>query len=272
MKRGILWAGRAAASGEEYLKRLGGYLLWYFPANQTMEILTDYREYFAQEEPAQGLSRWGTPEQALFSLLAENAGAKGYFYKRIVFWGALLLFSFLCLWRGGRGLLFAGLLLPPSLFGFIRGWGRLQLQRRFFPQERLGKRDLLACLPAAAAVFLLEVQMQLICRYADRLPVFIGNIPIGRLLSGECLLLGLLFFCLALWQLWRALTHSVNCLSGVFHALGALLFILGVREVLCSLTSSQGLSALMLLPLLHYGIGAGFALALTGLIRRGKRA
>lgn len=276
MKKRMGWARRPVSSGEEYLKRLGCLLIWYFPAGQTTEILADYQEYFSlegEDKISESLERWGTPEEALQTLLAENPGARGYFYRGAALWGALLLFSVFCLFYGGGGLLFAMLLLPPSLFGLVHGWGRVQLQRRFFPRrEKAGKAVFLFHALAAAAVLLLELQMQLICRYADRLPLVVWDIPIGPLLNGECVLLELLVFCLALLMLLRALTRSVGYLAGVFHALGALAFIRWVQELLHSLTSPEQLGTLMLFPLFYYGLGLGFALLAAGLIKMGKRA
>lgn len=254
---------RPVPSGQEYLRRLGKYLALYLPAGQALDILDDYQQYFLLEKgtPAESMQRWGTPEQALYILLAENPEAKGRFIRRAFFWGLFLLLSILAAAYGRPGLFSALLLMPVCLLGLIRARGQLQVERRF-PLQVAGKKPVFALhvlLPAA--ILALEAQMQGMVRNMERLPPYIGKFPIGRVIDGECAAIGLLAFCLLIWMLLCASALSVRYMGGVWHALGALLFTVDMRGCLrCFSGTPETGTMLFLFPLLYYILGVFFAL------------
>lgn len=265
--------GRAAPSKREYLYQLGRYLLFYFPEDQALDILGDYQEYFSREglPPEESIRRWGTPEQALSSLLGENPGARGYGYRHGAFWGAFLLLALLCGAFLENGLLFSLLLLPLGLLGLSRAPACRRLEQRLAPPPPAGKRGYLAHGLAAAAVVVLEAGAQGLLRQGPAFPAEIGGIPAGRLLSAGCLLLAVSMGLLLFWMLWRALSHSIRYLAGACHALGALAFMLGLRSMLFQLASPASAGRALFGVLLYYGIGLLLALLLWGWMRPKRR-
>ncbi len=84
-------------SEQEYLFRLGRNLLLYFPAEQVMEILTDYKEYFhsgsEKRTVKEIIEQWGDPSEVTQDLLKEHPQARLYAAKWTLLWGAVLIFS-----------------------------------------------------------------------------------------------------------------------------------------------------------------------------------
>lgn len=84
-------------SEQEYLFRLGRNLLFYFPAEQVMEILADYKEYFhsgsEKRTVEENIKQWGTPVEVTQALLKEYPQARRYAAKWTLLWGAVLIFS-----------------------------------------------------------------------------------------------------------------------------------------------------------------------------------
>ena len=266
-------ARRTVSSGRDYLYRLGRYLLLYFPEGQAVDILTDYQDYFLQEAlpPEESLRRWGTPEQALSSLLAENPGARRYGRRHLALWGAFLLLVLMGAGLSGNGPLFALLLLPPGLLGITRAFALGRLERRLPPPPPVGRGVYLAHALAAAAAVLLEAGMQWLLRLAPALPAAAGGIPAGRLLSAGCLMLAILAGLLLFWMLWRMLADSVCYLAGACHALGVCAAALSMRGMLYRLASLETARMAALGVLGYYGTGLLLALLCWGWMKAGRR-
>lgn len=79
---------------QEYLHKLGKYLLLFFPANQVLEILGDYQEYISEEEEKAAMEQqWGTPGQLMVehSLSIKSGSPKGIFLLYLFLTAVLVL-------------------------------------------------------------------------------------------------------------------------------------------------------------------------------------
>ena len=131
--------GKSPLTRQKWLEDLGRRLVWYFPAAQVKEILTDYQEQFDAgrehgKTDAEIIQALGTPEEAAALLLEEEPSARMDRLRQTVLWAAALglccAFLWVCvldstslrlLWAS----VFLGLpLTATALFLLIRGPAR----------------------------------------------------------------------------------------------------------------------------------------------------
>ncbi|MCI8453337.1 MAG: hypothetical protein HFE84_01790 [Lachnospiraceae bacterium] len=258
-----------------YLRRLGKFLLLFFPVRQAWEILTDYEGYFLlEEEPAEALiRRWGTPDKVLRTLLEENPEAMRYFWKRAALWMALLVTICACAVSTQNGIFAAQVLIPPACLVFLHGREQAKVEGAF-PQKEAGKRwAVAACGLIFLLVAIIEAQMQYLLKHIETIPPNIGGIHVGRLLDRELIVCEALVLGLAVWMAKQAVTASVLYLAGSAHAMGALLFLMEVHSYLRSMDISVlgAWNRVFLFPVLYYGIGAGVSLGIWTFLRTGRR-
>lgn len=264
------------------LNRLGNYLLQYFPLNQVLEILEDYREYLSLGKE-RGSSEKLTeeledPKAIARELLNETpAGLRRFWTWTLGFGTLAALALYLCIsplsfrlpYMSARFPL--AVLLSLSLFSLFHGRARAVLERRFSISPPLGKAFWFLQLLIPAVTFLTEALMQwLLTLPVGNVPVMIGKWPVG-IVTDFVLCLFLFLLCLLfLWILFQTLTRSVRYYSGAVHTLGGILFLLDIRAFLHSMNPDRHVDVLhreLLLPLWLYGAAALLALLFAFFLR-----
>lgn len=233
------WKTKPALTRQAWLKELGQRLVWYFPAAQVKEILSDYGEQFDEghdrsKTEAEIIQALGTPAEAAALLLEEEPSAQMDGLRQTVLWGAALglccTFLWVCLMGStSLGLLwtcvFLGLPLTASaLFLLIRGPARTAV-------------DGLHGGVSPAAVWVVPAALTLAIT-AEKAVLYIVSIRVFSKLSseeldhiGRSLRYGnglfwagimLVLALLALWLLYRSASASIRYFPGVIHTFGAI--------------------------------------------------
>ena len=270
---------KPAHTRQSWLDRLCRGLVWYFPACQVREILSDYQDQFqagqnwgkSEEEIIGAL---GTPAEAIAQLLEEEPVARAFRWRKSALWGALLAVCFAFLWVGvlEGGLLplcSAGscLFIPAAsaaLFLLLRGPARVSLEERFPPERRASPLPVF-CLPLAAVVLFEAVEQILIAVYArpDSPPLPAAE-NIGLINAYLILAAAAAMALLIAWMLYRIVSVSIRYFPGIPHAAGALgttFFSYASFHSLSVADTPLSLSPDLLLCLLPYCAGLATALA-----------
>lgn len=248
---------------QEYLHKLGKYLLLFLPANQVLEILGDYQEYISEEEEKASMEQqWGTPGQVGKVLLEENPQAKRYFCQWLAIWTLVLVLTFL--WTVSvRQDMFAGLILVPVFaFGFLHGPGQLMVEHSLSIKAGSPKGTFLLYLFLTAVLVLLEIEIQCIVKHVGEMPAFVGGIPTGTAIDIQYAFFQLVLVLLMIWMAGRAATVSIGYLLDVGYPWGVMLFIAYVRNCLHRMMITEKVGTEFLFPVLYGGIGLAMAMAL----------
>ena len=280
------WKKKTAQTRQAWLDELGRRLVWYFPANQVKDILSDYREQFdaghehckTESEMIQGL---GTPAEAAALLVEEEPSAKLGCLRHSILWGAALavccFFLWVCLSTVSYGLFWIGVVFfipfaASMLFRLVRGPARVALAE-YIPSEKRASPALVYCLPAALTLVCLAERVllwlysgHLVSRHQanqiteeafERTGSVIrnGNVLflLGLLILLALLLAGMVFLCVK---------ASIGYFPGVIHifgTLGTVYFTLTYYSAMNLETWGPVLDTLF--SLLPYGVGLATALA-----------
>ena len=279
------------SSRRDWLHRLGHSLLGWFPAEQALEVLEDYREQFelglergrSEGELLLSLDR---PEEVVRDLVKEDWKAKRY-HRKCLWWSAplavgawLLLelakafeFGFgglrwlFCVWDENWKLVtFALALSAVSGFALIHGRGRAALEKRFPAEKKPGLWLWLLPLVLTAAMsgwalWILQEPAELWRVQPFGWPLYVVSI--------EMSVLGMT--ALLVWTLSRCGSGSIWHFPAAVHIVGY------IAQVLCTGIFLHGMdieSAAMaetsrrfLLNLLPYGAGVLLAIGLGVVIR-----
>lgn len=224
---------------QKWLEDLGRRLVWYFPAAQVKEILTDYQEQFDagrehDKTDAEIIQALGTPEEAAALLLEEEPPARMDGLRQTVLWGAVLGLCCAFLWvcvmdSTSLGLLWASVFLgvpltATALFLLIRGPARTVVDGLHGGVSPAAVWVVPAALTLAIAVekavlYIVSIQVssKLSGKELDRISRSLryGN---GLFWMGIMLVLALL----ALWLLYRSASASIQYFPGVIHTFGAI--------------------------------------------------
>lgn len=233
------WRTKPALTRQAWLKELGQRLVWYFPAAQVKEILSDYGEQFDEghdrsKTEAEIIQALGTSAEAAALLLEEEPSAKMSGLRQTGLWAAALALCCAFLWvclmdSTSLGLLwtcvFLGLPLTASaLFLLIRGPARTAvdgLHGGVSPASVWVVPAALTLALAAEKAVLYIVSIQVFSKLSpeelDRIgrSLRYGN---GLFWAGIMLVLALL----ALWLLYRSASASIRYFPGVIHTFGAI--------------------------------------------------
>lgn len=279
----MLWKKVPAGTRQAWLDRLGRRLVWYFPAAQVMDILSDYREQFdegharCKTEP-EIIQALGSPEEAAALLLEEEPAAKFACLRTSGLWGAA---SALCL-----GFLWVFLWAPPywlasfllliafgsTLFQLLRGPARIAVET-ILPAGKPPSPALIYYIPAAltAAVFMEQVAVRLVSMYlASQWQAGIDTDSLERLGSilryGNALFMygcGLLLALLGVWALYRSIRTSIRYFPGFLHAAGGGIAILAMLMYFTStyIVDNVVLAMWLSLPLRSLPYFAGLVVA-----------
>ena len=238
----MAWKTKPAQTRTAWLDELGRRLVWFFPASQVKDILSDYQEQFdaghdhckTEPEIIQGL---GTPAEAAALLLEEEPSTKLNCLRHNVLWGAALavccFFFWLCLSTTSYGLFWIGtaFFIPGTasvLFWLVRGPARVMLD---LSAEKRASPVLVYYVPAALALVCVAERL-ILSQYSNHIvsqhqsnqiseeafqqaaeAIGIGN---TLFLMGFLLLLALLLA----WVLFLCVKASVRYFSGVIHTFG----------------------------------------------------
>ena len=265
------WKAKPAKTRQAWLDELGRRLVWFFPADQVKDIMSDYREQFdaghdhcrTETEIIQGL---GTPAEAAALLLEEEPSARGNCLRHSVTWGAVMAVCLLFLWLSMHfvGMLAALPLSFSALFLLLRGPARVELE-----EQKSVSPILTYCVPFVLMLFFEAVE-QIMVALGERLPVSIAGMSIGEANTWFVLYLELVVAALAAWLLYRTLTASVRYFPGVVHTIGAgaSIFFTYVCFSILNFDAVVSLPLELLLRLLPYGVGLVTALTFQSWIDR----
>lgn len=231
--------GKPSLTRQKWLEGLGRRLVWYFPAAQVKEILSDYQEQFDAgrehgKTDAEIIQALGTPEEAAALLLDEEPSARMSGLRQTGLWGAALglccAFLWMCLMNSiSLGLLWTGVFLGlpltvSALFLLIRGPARAAVGGLHEGVSVVAVWAVPAALTLAIAVekavlYIVSIQVfsKLPEEELDRIARSLryGN---GLFWAGIMLVLALL----ALWLLYRSASASIQYFPGVIHTFGAI--------------------------------------------------
>ncbi len=231
---------RTPPTQQRWLEDLYRRLVWYFPAAQVKDILSDYQEQFDAgrdhcKMEAEIIQRLGPPDEAAALLLEEEPSVRRNSFLQTGLWTGLLAlcsaFPWTCLmnptslrmlWTG----VFLGLPLTASvLFLLIRGPARVALENS--PQK----------IVSPAAVYVVPALLTL-AGTVERAILHIVSTHLSSHLPEKTLerishsmrfgnglfwmILLLILTLLALWLLHRSTTVSIRYFPGVVHSIGAL--------------------------------------------------
>ena len=170
----MTWKAKPALTRAAWLDELGRRLVWYFPAAQVKDILSDYREQFDAghdhcKTEAEIIQALGTPAEAAALLLEEEPSTRLNCLRHNVLWGAALavccFFLWVCLSSVSYGLFWIGVVffIPAAasmLFWLVRGPARVALSQ-YLPSEKRASPALVYCLPAALTLVCLAERVLL---------------------------------------------------------------------------------------------------------------
>ena len=156
------WKAKTAKTRQAWLDELGRRLVWFFPADQVRDIVSDYREQFEAghdhcRTEAEIIQALGTPAEAAALLLEEEPSARGSCLRHSVIWGAVLAvcvaflwialnaYSFSFLWSGISLFFFSSAL---ALFQLLKCSDRISLERQTAPEKHVSPVQVYA-VPAA---------------------------------------------------------------------------------------------------------------------------
>lgn len=236
----MIWRVKPALDRQTWLEELGRRLVWYFPAAQVKEILSDYEEQFDEghdhcKTQAEIIQALGTPAEAAALLLEEEPSARMNGLRQTGLWAAALglccAFLWVCLMNSmSLGLLWTGVFLglpltASALFLLIRGPARVALEDS--PQRHVSP----AVVWVAPAVLTLAGAVEKVVLYIASVQVFprLSETELDRI--GRSLRYGnglfwlalmLVLALLALWLLVRSASVSIRYFPGVIHAFGAM--------------------------------------------------
>lgn len=269
------WRTKPALTRQAWLKELGQRLVWYFPAAQVKDILSDYQEQFdaGQEHgrtEAEIIQALGTPAEAAALLLEEEPSAQIGLLRHVLLWGTALAVCGGGLWLGlvrsiheASFLVFLFLPLTVSaLFPLLRGPARVTLEDRFSPERTVSPVGAY-CVPAALIVVYEGVeQLLLVLGRAGLLPDHIGPFVMAEINTYFLIAVELVLIALLLWLLVRSLTVSIRYFPGVIHTFGAgsSLFFTYTFFISYHIGTSSSVSIDLLLALLPYCTGLATAL------------
>lgn len=260
------WSRKPAATRQAWLDELGRRLVWFFPADQVKDIVSDYREQFetghdhgrTEPEIIQGL---GTPAEAAALLLEEEPSAKLNCLRHGVTWGAALAVCCASIWAflNSVGTLVTLPLTASVLFLLLRGPARVELEAQ---AEKNISPILCYCVPFIL-MLLFEAVEQIMVALGERLPASIAGMSIGEANTWAILYLEAIIAALAVWLLYRSVTASVRYFPGVIHTAGtgASIFLTYACFTSLHVDAIFSLPLDMLLCLLPYGVGLVTALA-----------
>lgn len=240
------WQKKPAQTKQAWLDELGRRLVWYFPAGQVKDILSDYREQFdaghdhckTESEIIQGL---GTPAEAAALLVEEEPSTKLGCLRHSILWGAALavccFFLWVCLSTASYGLFWIGVVffIPVAasmLFWLVRGPARVALAQ-YIPSEKRASPALVYCLPAALTLVCLAERV-LLWLYSNHIvsqheanqiseDAFEQAASVIR--NGNVFfLIGflLLLVVLLVWMVFLCIKASIGYFPGVIHIFGTL--------------------------------------------------
>ena len=272
-------------SEQEYLFRLGRNLLLYFPAEQVMEILTDYKEYFHSGSDKRTvkeiIEQWGDPSQVTQDLLKEHPQARLYAAKWTLLWGAVLIFSVFAMFHIQNGIYLTIALPPLTLFGAMHGRAQNRLEH-YFQRSRPERKILAVHIVTAMFVILSEWEAQYIIMNIERILSFNEKMStrlmfteftfVGLILKIEFIFLVSLTFFLFLWMIKKVITSSVKYIADMVYISGAILFFWDINEYLLKIhiTNIPEIKKLFFYPVFYYAVGLGLALLWKLLLKLGK--
>lgn len=272
-------------SEQEYLFRLGRNLLFYFPAEQVMEILADYKEYFhsgsEKRTVEENIKQWGTPVEVTQALLKEYPQARRYAAKWTLLWGVVLIFSVFAMFHIQNGVYLTIALPPLSLFGAMHGRAQNRLEH-YFQRTRPEGKILTVHILTAVFVILSEWEAQYIIKNIERVLsynekmsaqlAFTESTFVGLILEIEFIFLVSLAFFLFLWTIKKAITSSVKYIADMAYLSGAVLFFWDIKEYLLKIyiINTPEIKKLFFYPVFYYGTGLGLALLWKLLLKPGK--
>lgn len=280
------WKAKPAVTRKAWLDELGRRLVWFFPADQVKDIVSDYREQFeaghdhcrTEAEIIQGL---GTPEEAAALLLEEEPSTKHNCVRHCAIWGAALVvcccFLWVCLSTVSYGLFWVGVVsfIPIAasvLFWLVRGPARVMLEK-FLPAEKRVSPVLVYYVPAALTLLCLIERLGLHLYSSHIASQFQANqmseeafqqaaqaIGIGNTLF----LIGFLWLLVLLlaWVIFLCVKASVRYFPGAIHTFGTLGTVFFTLTYYSSMNFSLWNPLIdLLLSLLPYCVGLVTALA-----------
>lgn len=228
-----------AITRQDWLHRLGVYLLRWFPAGQAMEILEDYQEQFdlgqergkSEEELISKLCR---PETVVRDLLAEDRKARNR-CRRIWPWAAMLAVAGYLLLGVLRAYYFGGVfyhspvevsmialvLGTAALFVLLQVQNRSAVEKQFPAQQTPAiltlSAPLLVCtLVTGCGIFLIQLAFR-----EDINAMFWGR-PIPWYMADIIDFSILLLLFLLIWSLTRCFSGSIRYLPIAVHAVGSM--------------------------------------------------
>ena len=238
------WKAKPAKTRQAWLDELGRRLVWFFPADQVKDIVSDYREQFeaghdhcrTEAEIIQGL---GTPAEAAALLLEEEPSAKVNCLRHSLIWGAVLAVCFAFLWIALNAYSFSFLWIGTSLFFFssalvlfqlLKCPDRISLERQLLSEKHV----------SPVLVYAVPAAMALVCAVERLAALWYGSHLSAQLIasqiseetfdqSARALRYGNTLFLLAfllasglltVWMLFRCIRVSVRYFPGIIHALG----------------------------------------------------
>ncbi|MBD5168646.1 MAG: DUF1700 domain-containing protein [Oscillibacter sp.] len=217
------WSRKPVATWQAWLDELGRRLVWFFPADQVKDIVSDYQEQFeaghdhhrTEPEIILGL---GTPAEAAALLLEEEPSARLNCLRHSVTWGAALAVCCAFIWAflNSVGTLVTLPLTASVLFLLLRGPARVELE---VPAEKN-----ISPIPGYYVPFVLmllfEAAEQIMVALGERLPRSIAGMSIGEANTWAILYLEAAIAALAVWLLYRSVTTSVRYFPGFIHVAG----------------------------------------------------
>lgn len=222
-------------SKQGYLRNLGKLLLWFFPFEQVLEILSDYENFFHEKNDENSstelvIKNLGIPREVLREILAESPHARSYFFKWIGFWGILMLASVYLLFQMENGFWEFLFLFPLSVFGLVHGWERWGLERRFPIEKSDTKFIIFAHCLLPVLILLTELFIQSIFDKLNAMP-YEASLSVGRGMGNVYSVFQVIVILLLLWMLVKMVCSSAWYYLGVLHALGAFLSVMNIKNV-----------------------------------------
>lgn len=229
------WKRKPALTQQAWLHELSRRLVWFFPAGQVKEILSDYREQFEagrdrQKPESEIIQALGTPEEAAAQLLEEEPSARIRCLRQSALWAAALALCWCFLWVCMNtyyfGFFWLGtlLFLPMAasvLFLLLRGPARVELERHL-TEEAAVSPILMYCVPFVVTLLFEAVdQIILALSIAGRLPERFDPIYISVVNTIFLMVLEAVLILLLAWLLYRCVTVSIRYFSGMIHTFGA---------------------------------------------------